>query len=55
MSLPNMGILRVRHHIPIHVSFKRQNHESIVSHSHSSSRFLSSKLSLNANLSFQRP
>ncbi|KAI8532336.1 hypothetical protein RHMOL_Rhmol11G0206400 [Rhododendron molle] len=41
-----MEILRMRHHILIHVLFKRRNHGSMVSHSHSSSRFLPSKLSL---------
>ncbi|KAI8554708.1 hypothetical protein RHMOL_Rhmol05G0119200 [Rhododendron molle] len=40
-----MKILRVWHHIPIHVPSKRQNHESMIS-SRSSSKFLSSKLSL---------
>ncbi|KAI8558895.1 hypothetical protein RHMOL_Rhmol04G0131800 [Rhododendron molle] len=43
---PNMGILRVWHHILILVPSKRRNHENMVSHSHSSSKFLSFKLSL---------
>ncbi|KAI8550137.1 hypothetical protein RHMOL_Rhmol06G0081100 [Rhododendron molle] len=41
-----MGILRVQHYIPIHVPSKCRNHGSMVLHSHSSSRFLPSKLSL---------
>ncbi|KAI8554943.1 hypothetical protein RHMOL_Rhmol05G0135200 [Rhododendron molle] len=41
-----MGILRVRHHIPIYVPSKHRNCGSMISHFHSSSRFLPSKLSL---------
>ncbi|KAI8542151.1 hypothetical protein RHMOL_Rhmol08G0116500 [Rhododendron molle] len=45
-----MGILRVQHHIPIHVPSKRRNHGSMVSHFHSSLRFLPSKLSLSSSM-----
>ncbi|KAI8537285.1 hypothetical protein RHMOL_Rhmol09G0011500 [Rhododendron molle] len=46
LSLPNMRILKVWHHIPILVPSEHRNYGSMTLHSYSFSKFLPSKRSL---------